>query len=275
MCSRNNVYRSSLRAIAGLLTAIALFLAVGRPAAQEARRLVWVGAHADDEIAAGPLLARYARDGVQVFILIVSDGSQGGSNTTIPVGPELARARAEEARCSAQALGAQPPIVLGFPDGHLGEYIGDRTRIYQMTERMHAELQRLRPDVLLTWGPDGGTGHPDHRIVSAVVTQLARAAAPGVPERLFYASLPAAAMSAMNPARGAPPLMIPAPKYFTTHVAFTAADLEASRRSMACHKTQYNEDMLRRVSGVDPWNGRLSLVPAFSGAGADSVFAPR
>jgi LmbE family N-acetylglucosaminyl deacetylase len=261
--------------LAGVVAGIVLFLVMARPAAQEARRLVWVGAHADDEVAAAPLLARYAREGVQVFMLIVSDGSQGGTYTSIPVGPELARARGEEARCSAQALGAQPPIVLGFPDGHLGDYIGDRTRIYQITERVHAELQRLRPDVVITWGPDGGTGHPDHRIVSAVVTQLVRAAAPGVPERLFHASLPAAAMSAMNPARGAPPLMIPAPKYFSTHVAFTAADLDASRRAMACHKTQYNDDMLRRVSGVDPWNGRLSLVPAFSGAGADGVFGTR
>jgi LmbE family N-acetylglucosaminyl deacetylase len=271
MCSRSSIHRS----VAGLLAGLVVCLSAGRPAAQDARRLVWVGAHADDEIAAAPILARYAREGVQVFIVIVSDGSQGGSNTTIPVGPELAKARAEEARCSAQALGAQPPIVLGFPDGHLGDYIGDRTRIYQMTERVHAELQRLRADVVITWGPDGGTGHPDHRIVSAVVSQLVRAAAPGVPERLFYASIPAEAMKVMNPARGAPPLTIPSPKYFSTQIAITAADVDASRRSLGCHKTQYQEEFLRRVASTDPWNGRLSLAPAFTGAGAESVFAPR
>ena len=219
MCSRSSVRRLA----ASLLAGLAVCLAIGRPTAQDARRLVWVGAHADDEIAAAPILARYAREGVQVFIVIVSDGSQGGSNTPIPVGPELAKARAAEARCSAQALGAQPPIVLGFPDGHLGDYIGDRTRIYQMTERVHTELQRLRPDVVITWGPDGGTGHPDHRIVSSMVSQLVRAGAPGVPERLFYASIPAEAMKVLNPARGAPRLTIPAPKYFSQHFQCRAA----------------------------------------------------
>ena len=43
---------------------------------------------------------------------------------------------------------------------------------------------------MITWGPDGGTGHPDHRLVSNIVTQLQRAGAPGVPERVFYMNLP-------------------------------------------------------------------------------------
>src|SRR4029077_16396593 len=90
---------------------------------------------------------------------------------------------------SATALGAKPPILLGFPDGKLGDYISDRTLVYRLTDRLAAEIQRLHPDALITWGPDGGTGHPDHRLVSALVTQLVRAGAPGAPERLFSAFL--------------------------------------------------------------------------------------
>ena len=67
-----------------------------------------------------PILARYARDGVQVHLIIATDGAQGGSNTSIPRGPELARVRDAEARCATDALGIQPPILLGFPDGALG-----------------------------------------------------------------------------------------------------------------------------------------------------------
>ena len=62
-------------------------------------------------------------------------------------GQELARVRAEEARCAAQALGAQPPIFLGFPDGKLGDYVGDRSLAYRLTQRMAEELGRLRPDI--------------------------------------------------------------------------------------------------------------------------------
>ncbi len=153
------------------------------------RTLVAVFAHADDEGAAAPILARYAREGVQVYLIIATDGAQGGAHTSIPRGPELARVRNEEARCATDALGIHPPILLGFPDAQLGSYMENRARLFQLTARMQEELQRIRPDAVITWGPDGATGHPDHRLVSSVVTQLVRAGAPGVPERLFYVSL--------------------------------------------------------------------------------------
>jgi LmbE family N-acetylglucosaminyl deacetylase len=104
-------------------------------------------------------------------------------------------------------------------------------------------------------------GHPDHRIVSNIVTQLVRAGAPGVPERLFYASIPAEGFVAMYPGREAPPFMVPQAKYFNTRVSFSSADLEAARRSMACHKTQYSDEVVRRVSDAmrDIWKGQLQL----------------
>jgi len=180
---------------------VALLAAPPAAAQSAAKTLVAVWAHADDEAAAGPVLARYAREGVQVYVIIVSDGAQGGAHTSIPRGPELARVRADEARCASTALGIHAPILLGFPDAQLGSYMEDRGRLFQVTARVQAELERLRPDALITWGPEGGTGHPDHRLVSSIVTELVRAGAPGAPERLFYGSLPAEGMRAVNPAR--------------------------------------------------------------------------
>jgi len=242
---------------------------------QESRKtLVTVWAHADDETPVAPILARYAREGAQVYTILATDGAQGGTNTSIPRGPELARVRGDEARRASEALGIHPPILLGFPDAALGNYAADPSLLYRFTQRLQEELQRLRPDAVITWGPDGGTGHPDHRIVSTVVTQLVRAGAPGVPERLFYASFPAEGFRALNPARGVPPFLLPQPKYFSTHVPFTAADAGAARRAMACHKTQYSEDVVQRVSDVVGSASRqgLPLAPAFSGAGADDLF---
>ena len=238
------------------------------------RTLVAVFAHPDDEGAASPLLARYAREGAQVYLIVATDGAAGSQQTTIPAGPELAKARAEEARCAAGALGIQPPILLGFPDGKLGSYADDPLRLFKATQRLHEELQRLRPDALITWGPDGGTGHPDHRLVSALVTQLARTGAPGVPERVFYVSLPAEAMRAVNPLRGEPPLLIPQAKHLTTRVAFTPADLEAARRSLACHKTQFAADTMARLgeSAKQMWNGAVPLAPAFGAAPVKDLF---
>ena len=237
------------------------------------KTLVAVWAHADDEGSVAPILARYAREGVQVYLVIATDGAQGGARTSIPRGPELARVRGEEARCATDALGIAAPILLGFPDGQLGNY-DDPSRLFRLTQRLQEELQRLRPDAVITWGPDGAYGHPDHRLVSSIVTQLARAGAPGMTERLFYASLPVEGLRAMNPTRGEPPFLIPQPKYFTTRVSFSAADLEAAKRSMACHKTQYSDDILRKLSELmaGVWKGELPLAPWLSTAAATDLF---
>ena len=238
------------------------------------KTLVAVFAHADDEGAAAPVLARYAREGARVYLVIATDGAQGGAHTSTPRGAELARVRGEEARCAAHALGIHAPILLGFPDAQLGSYMEDPTRLFQLTARVQGELQRLGPDAVITWGPDGATGHPDHRLVSSVVTQLVRAGAPGVPERLFYVSLPVEGFRVMNPARGEPPFLIPRAKYFSTRVPFSTEDFEASRRSMACHKTQFSDDIVQRVSEAQrgALNGELPLAPLFPTAAATDLF---
>lgn len=239
-----------------------------------AKTLVAVFAHGDDETVAAPVLARYAREGVQVHLIIATDGAQGGAHTSIPRGAELASIRAEEVRCAASALGIQPPILLGFPDAQLGSYMEDPSRLFQLTARLQGELQRLHADALITWGPDGGTGHPDHRLVSDTVTQLVRAAAPGAPERLFYASIPVEGMRAMNPARVAPPFLVAQAKYFTMHVRFTPADDAAARRAMSCHRTQFSDDIVQRVGTMQSQalNGTLPLAPYVAGDAGTDLF---
>jgi len=243
------------------------------------RTLVAVLAHADDEGPAAPMLARYAREGVQVHLLIATDGGQGTGfaasrgDTTLR-DQDLVRVRTEEARCAAHALGVKPPILLSFPDGKLGDYLGDRALVYRLTQRIAEELQRLHPDVIVTWGPDGGMGHPDHRMVSTIVTQLQRAGAPGVPERIFHMYLPAEAIRAMRPQRGEPPLLVPDARYATTRVTFSPEDLQASARSMACHKSQFTDEDVQRVGAAAArvWNGRIPLVPAFPTAPITDLF---
>ena len=261
--------------------AIVAALAVSMPmpiVGQSAQKvLVAVFAHPDDEGSAAPVLARYAREGVQVHVIVATDGAQGGAYTSIPRGPELARVRSEEMQCAAKALGAQPPVYLGFPDGELGHYPADPARLVQLAIRLHTELQRLRPDVLVTWGADAGPPHPDHKLVSNVVTQLVRAGAPGVPERLFYAYLPAEGMRLINPARGAPPFAVPLDKYFTVRVSFTPSDFDAAQRSMACHRTQYSDEVVQRITEAarKEWNGVLPMVPLLPSAAGNDLFGAR
>ena len=272
-----------LRALTALsmIIAIVTTVLVADPAADAPRRIVAVLAHPDDEAAVAPVLARYAREGVQVYLLVVSDGSAGAGQQgriprpdSAPTGDALATVRGEEARCAARALGAQPPILLGFPDGKLGDYVGDRLLVYRATQRIAEEMERLRPDVVITWGPDGGTGHADHRIVSSIITQLQRTGAPGVPQRLFYMSLPVESMQAMNPPRGAPPLLVPKDTHFTTRVSFEPEDLVSAKRSMACHRTQFTPEVIERVTSAaaQAWNNAIPFVPAFAAPAGTGLF---
>lgn len=270
-----------MHAFALVILAPPLFFTPGVSLSQATapRTLVAVLAHADDEGPAAPILARYAREGVQVHLLIATDGGQGtgfadARGDTVPRDQDLVRVRTEEARCAAQALGVQPPILLSFPDGKLGDYVGDRALVYRLTQRIAEELQRLHPDAIVTWGPDGGMGHPDHRMVSAIVTQLQRAGAPGVPERVFYMYLPAEAIRAMVPQRGEPPLLVPDARYATVRVPFSPEDLQTGARSMACHKSQFTDEVVQRVhaAAAGVWNGAIPFIPAFPTAPITDLF---
>lgn len=184
----------------------------------------------------------------------------------------LIATRTEEAQCAARALGAAPPILLGFPDAKLGDYLSDRGLLAKVTARLAEELARLRPNAIVTWGPDGGSGHPDHRLVSALVTQLVRAGAPGTTDRLFYMHFPADAARSINPQRTPPPFLTPDEKYVTTVVTFTPADANAAQRAVACHRSQFAPDVVERMTTVmaQAWNGRLQLAPMRPGV--TSVF---
>ena len=251
------------------------------PGQTPTRTIVALFAHPDDEVAVAPMLARYAREGVHVVEIYVTSGEGGAGqgqmfqrSDTIKAGEDLARIRADEARCSATALGVNPPIFLGFPDGKLGDYLGDRTLNFRLVDRIAQEIARLKPDVVVTWGPDGGYGHPDHRMVSNIATQLARAGAPGMPERLFYMSLTAEMIRMANPQRGEPPITIPQAKYFTVRVPITPADLDAGGKAMSCHRSQFPADVIARMLPAQAriYNGVVALVPAFPTSGGADLF---
>jgi LmbE family N-acetylglucosaminyl deacetylase len=177
------------------LRLLALSVLMAAPSASPAegtRTLLAVFAHPDDETLVAPLLAAYARRGVRVQLAIVTDGEKGTqAHAGIPAGPELAKVRAEEARCSCRALGIDPPMLLGFKDGELGQRAARRGRRWPTCKAPSRRCCRqVRPDAVVTFGPEGAYGHPDHRLVGAVVTQLVQAGADGAPARLFYPGFP-------------------------------------------------------------------------------------
>jgi LmbE family N-acetylglucosaminyl deacetylase len=65
--------------------------------------------------------------------------------------------REAELRCACAALGIQPPLLLNYQDAHLSEANPE-----QVIAQILQVVRRVGPQVMLTFGPDGLSGHPDH-----------------------------------------------------------------------------------------------------------------
>lgn len=131
-------------------------------------RLMCVLAHPDDEaMGTGALLAKCAAEGVETAVVTATLGQRGwtGAPDENPGLEELGRIRAEELRCAAALLGVRELTLLGYMDGEL-----DRADPAAATARIVAALRSFRPQVVVTFGPDGSYGHPDHIAISQLTT---------------------------------------------------------------------------------------------------------
>jgi LmbE family N-acetylglucosaminyl deacetylase len=224
--------------------------------------LLAVVAHPDDETLVAPALARYARDGARVFLVIATDGRRGAARWTgIPAGDSLATVRANEARCSARELGLQPPILLGFPDAGLADFAPwPGKRLDTLATRLDSIIQVLRPEAVITWGPEGGYGHADHRLTGQVVTQLFQAGKvpPGV--ALLYPGFPQERTATAPPWYGQR-LHPVRPTLLTDTVPFAPIDRAAAWRSVACHWSQATaEQQARNREALDYlWQGTVTF----------------
>ncbi|MGH2777006.1 MAG: PIG-L deacetylase family protein [Actinomycetota bacterium] len=128
--------------------------------------ILGIWAHPDDEaFVAGGFLADAVRRGDRVVCMHMTSG-EGGLLDRQPCPPEtLSRVRRHELQDSLAYLGVEELRFLAYPDGYLDHVPGD-----DVVARIYDALVEVQPDVVLTFGPDGFTGHPDHRSLSASVT---------------------------------------------------------------------------------------------------------
>jgi LmbE family N-acetylglucosaminyl deacetylase len=226
--------------------------------AQAARPVVAVFAHPDDERIVGPLLSRLAREGRETHLVIATDGSRGVRDfARIPAGAELAAARAGEASCAATRLGVRRLHLLGLPDGGLASF----EALGRLRASLAAILDSIGPAAIITFGPEGGTGHPDHRLVGDVATQIVQGDARHATVDLLYASLPTERLRTAPPA--SPTVNGMAEALLTVRVPFEARDLVAGREAFACHRTQYAPAEMEAVNRylAHAWNGAVWLRP--------------
>jgi LmbE family N-acetylglucosaminyl deacetylase len=256
-----------------LSVAAALLAAAPLAAHAQARGpIVAVFAHPDDERVVGPLLARLAREGRETHLVIATDGAKGIRDYfKVPAGPQLAAVRAKEAACAANRLGVKQLHMLGLPDGGLASF----ETLGKLRTRLAAVIDSLRPAAIITFGPEGGTGHPDHRLVGDVASQIVQGDAKYAGIDLLYASLPTERLRTAPKAQ--PTVNGMAESLLTVRVPFEPQDLAAGREEFACHKSQYTPSEMAAVNAylAHAWNGTVWLRPWMGTLHDQTLFATK
>jgi len=142
-----------------------------------------VFAHPDDEAyLAGGLMAIAVDAGRRVVCVTATKGELGFPDDDPRSIEERAAVRELEMKACLQVLGVTEHHWLGHPDGGCN-LLDDAVPVAQLRELIEA----VRPDTVLTFGPDGQTYHPDHMAVSRWTTRAVRA--DGDRARLLYAAM--------------------------------------------------------------------------------------
>ncbi len=198
-----------------------------------------VFAHPDDEsFLAGGTLAYYARNGVEVKLLCLTHGEQGYNDKATEyerrILPQVRQA--ELTRC-CEVLGVQLLPLLDFPDGGLAEF-----KVGQLARPIAEVIRQLRPELVITFGPDALTRHPDHLAIHHATTlAFEMAAQPGM--ALFYAGLSehnvARLSTRLEGSLGTIPLLLTGAPNIELDTVINVEHLSALKwAAVACHSTQ-------------------------------------
>ena len=239
----------------------------------QTRRLMAVLAHPDDEsMALGGALAKYAAEGVETTVLCATRGGAGryGSERGSLSPGELGRIRSLELQRAARVLGVRGLHFLGYRDGRL-----DQAEPAEAVRAIVEHIRRVRPQVVLTFGPDGLYGHPDHVAISQFTTAAVAAAddpnytteglEPHSVSKLYY---PAWSAETWDAYQGALKRLVmtvdgtqrgptPWPDWMITTVLDTSDHAHVAAEAVACHHSQvmvYEEfNALPLESRADLW----------------------
>jgi len=118
-----------------------------------------VFAHPDDEaFGTGGTLSKYAAEGCDVYLVTATRGEAGEiAEPDLATSADLPFVREQELRCACRVYGIHAPRFLDYADGllpmvHQGQAVG----------KVVCLIRELKPDVIITFGPEGIYGHYDH-----------------------------------------------------------------------------------------------------------------
>ncbi|MCW2911489.1 MAG: LmbE family protein [Actinomycetia bacterium] len=164
--------------------------------------LMAVHAHPDDEASStGGVLARYSAEGARTIVVTCTNGEFGDAPGGIKPDAdghdeqEVAEIRLAELRESAKHLGVTDLELLGYHDSGMVEWeYKNRPDAFcnvpldDVAARIGGLIERYRPQVVITYDPDGGYQHPDHVHASRGAAEAVRRT--GIPAKLYLTAMP-------------------------------------------------------------------------------------
>jgi LmbE family N-acetylglucosaminyl deacetylase len=230
--------------------------------------LVCFHAHPDDEsMTTGGTIARAKAEGHRVVLIVATGGEHGEVPADLAPGETLVERRREELARSAEVLGIDRVVRLGYRDsgmtgwehnGHPESFLS--ADVDEAAGRLAAVLREESADVLTSYDWHGNYGHPDHIKVHQVGARAAELVADDLPRlRVFEATMNRDAMARLfaeaveqgmvldpdgsgeewdphAPADDGNPFGMPEAEL--THEVDVTPYVDAKRASIACHRSQ-------------------------------------
>jgi len=230
-------------------------------------RLMCITAHPDDEVGNfGGCLQLYADRRVETCVICLTPGQAATHRGAAKNDLELATLRRREFAAACSILKVTDGVVLEYPDGQL-----HRLEPYKVASELTLKIREFRPQVLLTFGPEGGvTGHTDHSMASIFATlafhwagrnnrypdQFSDRIRPHRVHKLYHAT-----------ANFALPDRQPVTPSPTTAVIEVGAYLETKLEAFKAHTTQAPlfqmfESRMRQYGGQERFHLAASMLPA-------------
>lgn len=217
------------------------------------KRILLLLAHPDDEtFGPGGTIARYAEEGTDVFLATATRGEAGMlGDPPVTDRAHIGEVRTRELMCAAEILGIRKVSFLGFQDGQLA-----RIPRETIVEKAVRQIRSTRPHVLIGFGPEGVSRHPDHLVMCEVALEAFDAAAdpgrfphligngilPWAPDKLYQFEIAQEIFDEW----GVPLAGVPRAKLTTT--VDTSAYVDRKIEAFYCHRTQakdYNRILSR------------------------------
>lgn len=214
------------------------------------RRVACIYAHPDDDTygVAGSL-ALHAGEDLEVVVVLATSGDAGRiADPSLATRETLGAVREREDRAAWLAIGLEPDLrFLRHPDGGL-----HRMTRAELVAEVRGVLEETAPEVVVTFGPDGVTGHEDHVTIGEVATDAfhaARTSSSGTAfSRLLHTAIPESSLDRLNELlreRGLEP-MDPTQPFMPRGVPDAAIGVHVDGsavyprklEAIRCHKTQ-------------------------------------